>query len=204
VAGSTDIYISQIKRTDQSLFNSQVSKVRNNEAIDMLVEEGGESFFNYVDWLGLAKDPDLIVLSSLHHYYYDPEEMNNFQTVINLKELNQIKDVKNFLRSSLQILPPNSNFIGCFIDNEKTNGYEVINGSSYVNKRNRDAIDNGIISRIPFINMLYSILDSKTIRYMSKHSISLLLEDCGFKVMNMTDINGLTFFHSQKLKPAFN
>jgi hypothetical protein len=130
--------------------------------------------------------------------------MNNFQTVINLKELNQIKDVKNFLRSSLQILPPNSNFIGCFIDNEKTNGYEVINGSSYVNKRNRDAIDNGIISRIPFINMLYSILDSKTIRYMSKHSISLLLEGCGFKVMNMTDINGLTFFHSQKLKPAFN
>jgi hypothetical protein len=170
----------------------------------MLIEEGGESFFNYVDWLGLAKDPDLIVLSSLHHYYYDPEEMNNFQTVINLKELNLIKDVKNFLRSCLQILPPNSNFIGCFIDNEKTNGYEVKNGSSYVNKRNRDAIDNGIISRIPFINMLYSIMDSKTIRYMSKHSISLLLENCGFKVMDMTDINGLTFFHSQKLKSVFN
>jgi hypothetical protein len=169
-----------------------------------LIEEGGESFYNYVDKLGLAKEEDLIVLSSHHHYYYDPEEMNNLRTVVNLKELNQIKDIKTFLKSCLHFLKTNSNFIGCFTDNEKINGYELRNKSSGDKKRNLDALENGIISRYPFINMLYSILDLKTIRYMSKHSISSLLEDYGFKVMDMTEVNGLTFFHSQKVRETYN
>ena len=61
-----------------------LSKIMTNEAFNTLMAEGGESFYNYVDCLGLADEPDLVVLSSKHHYYYDPEEMNGFKTVINL------------------------------------------------------------------------------------------------------------------------
>jgi hypothetical protein len=31
-----------------------------------------------------------------------------------------------------------------------------------------------------------------------------MLEDNGFKVKNMTEINGLTFFHAQKFGIAYN
>jgi hypothetical protein len=31
-----------------------------------------------------------------------------------------------------------------------------------------------------------------------------MLRDYGFKVLDMAEINGLTFFHSQKIKDTFN
>jgi len=46
-----------------------------DEAVDNLITEGGEDFYNYVNSIGLAKDPDLIVLSSRRGYYYDVQEM---------------------------------------------------------------------------------------------------------------------------------
>jgi len=47
---------------------------------------------------------------------------------------------------------------------------------------------------------LYSIIDSKTITYLSKSSVTFLLEDFGFKVMDMTLIDGFTYFHAQKVR----
>ena len=76
--------------------------------------------------------------------------------LINLKELNQIKQLKDFLHSMFHILPPNCNFIGCFVNNKKQSGF-VLNTSpsdSYY-KRNSDAIENGIVSSSPFLNMIY-------------------------------------------------
>lgn len=170
-------------------------------AIDTLIDEADESFYNYIDWLGLLKDPDLIVLSSRRHYYYDAEELNNIKTVINLKELNQIKQIKNFLHSIYHILPQKSNFIGCFVDNTKINGYGLRKSSSLHNKeKSFDDIENGIVSTVPFINRLFSILDSKTNTYLSASSVTFLLEDFGFKVMDMTLIDGFTYFHAQKVR----
>jgi len=48
--------------------------------------------------------------------------------------------------------------------------------------------------------MLYSMIDSKTNKYMSERSVSLLLEDNGFKVFDMTELNGLTYFLAQKTR----
>ena len=203
VANKTSILLKQSKIPKIRFINDPIYVVldTNEKAIEILITEGGRSFYNYVEWLGLAKETDLIVLSSKHHYYYDPVEMNNITTIINLKELNQIKQINTFLNSCLTFLPEKSNFVGCFIDNEKVNGYEIRNlSNSYPDKKNVEDLENGIISRFPFINMLYSIMDSKTNRYMSRKSISLLLEEYDFKVMDMTEYNGLTFFHSQKFQ----
>jgi hypothetical protein len=195
------------KQMNLSLLNSFKELLElniNREAIELLIAEGGEGFYNYIEWLGLAEEDDLVVLSSQHHYYYDSDEMNSFKTVINLKELNQIKNIKSFLHSCLHSMPPKSNFIGCFTDNEKINGYALKSVSSGDKRRSLDDIENGIVSSFPFINMLYSLMDSKIYNYMSKMNISMLLEECGFKVINMTEVNGLTYFHSQKVNKSFN
>jgi hypothetical protein len=179
--------------------------IENNPVYEILTAEGGEKFYNYIDWLGLVKDPNLVVLSSLHNYYYDAEEMNNVKTVVNLIELNHLKHIKRLLHSIFHTMPQKSNFIGCFIDNEKINGYVLRNNSSsYHTKRSIDSIENGIVSQNPFINMLYCIMDSKTINYMSKRSVYLLLKSHGFKIMDMTELNGLTYFHSQKIRSDYN
>ena len=167
--------------------------------LNILTAEGCETFVNYIEWLGLANEPEIVVLSSQHHYYYDAEEMKNVKSMINLKELNQIKHIKSFLHSIFHILPFNSCFIGCFVDNRKINGFELRDDSSnFRKKKSKNEIENGIISKFPFINMLISLLDSKTNKYLSKRSVSLLLSDHGFKVMDMTEIDGLTYFCAQK------
>lgn len=203
----TEFEVKQVKRpiTEQDLISRPASRTRCGSAAEILISEGSENFCNYVEWLGLTNDPGMVVLSSLHHYYYDHEEMRNFKTVISLKELNMIKDIKGFLYSCLNYLPQNSNFIGCFIDHKKFNGYNLRNNSSpKENYKNSENVENGIVSRIPFINMLYSLMDSKTNTYMSKQTISALLEEFGFRIKDMSEINGLTFLHSVKIRELLN
>jgi len=208
---------SKIEIYEQDLINNQrinqinkpglssVDTIENNPVKKILASEGREFFFNYIDWLGLAKDENPVILSSIHHYYYDTEEMKNVNTVINLKELNQVKKLKDFLHSVFQSLSNNSHFVGCFVDNNNINGYDLRkNSSTYHSNKRFDDIENGIVSRNPILNMLFSIMDMRTNKHMSKRIVSTLLNDYGFRVLDMTEINGLTYFCAQRLKTAEN
>jgi hypothetical protein len=175
-----------------------------DESIDNLVTEGGD-FYNYVKRIGLKIDPGLIVLSSQHSYFYDNEEINKAKTVINLTELNQIKDIKVLFRSYLNFMPKKCNFIGCFVNNKKFGIYGLRNNSSFSrNTKTIDAVELGIVSRYPFINMIYSLMDLRTNTYLTEKSVTLMLGVFGFKVLDMQELNGLTFFHSQKIENTFN
>jgi hypothetical protein len=176
-----------------------------NEAVDKLRTEGGEGFYNYVDSLGFSNDSNLIVLSSKHHYYYDSEEINKAKTVVNLKELNRIKEIKSLLHSHLHFLPQKCNFVGCFVNNKKNERFGLKKGANSKEKvMNSDDIELGILSRFPFLNMLYSLMDSRTNNYLSEESVASMLGVHGFKVIDMKEVNGLTFFHSQKAGNTFN
>ena len=191
--------------TLSNVFRSSVETIEKRSVINILESEGCDNFINYIEWLGLANDPNMIILSSMHHFYYDSEELKTVNTVINLKELNQTKKIKNFFRSVFHILPAKSNFIGCFVDNSKINGYELRPESSN-DKRKRlfDEIENGIISRNPFLNMLFSIMDLRTNKYMSRRIVTTLLHEQGFKVFDLTEIRGITYFCAQRLHTADN
>ncbi len=172
----------------------------NTPAEEILKAEGCESFKNYFEKLGFSPDQDFVVLSSLHHYFYEAEEMKNTKGIINLKELNKIKNIKNFLHSISHVLPSRGYLIGCFTDNKNQSGFSLRrNSSDYISKKSVEAIENGILSNIPFLNMLYNLMDSKTNHYMSKISVTMMLEDHGFKVMNMTEQNKVTYFCARRV-----
>jgi hypothetical protein len=176
-----------------------------NRLLREFFAENCENFATYLKLLGLEKDTDFVILSSHHHYYYDAEEMINVKNVINLKELNQIKQLKELLHSVFHILSPNCKFIGCFVNNKKQNNFVLYSDpSDHYHKRNSDAIEYGIASRSPFLNMIYNMIDSKTNKYLSERSVYLLLEEHGFKIVNMTELDGLTYFCAQRLRTAEN
>lgn len=194
----------RIKR-NLSILNSPVELFNNSEAVTNLIAEGGDSFYNYVEWIGLLKDPDLIVLSSFHHYFFENEDMKNTKTIINLKQLNLIKEIDLFFHSIFKIAPPKSNFIGCFLDSKIQYEYAINNMlSQYHTTNNIDPFENGIKSRNGFLNSVYNLLDSKTDRYLTESNVISLLKRQGFKVMDMTKLNGLTYFHSQKSMDLMN
>jgi hypothetical protein len=171
--------------------------------IDTLIAEGGSAFLDYVSRLGLAQETGMVVLSFRQHFYFDAEEMKRAKTLVNLTELNKISGVTDFFRTCYRIMPRESNLLGRFIDNKEVGRYKLNNSSSaFTDGDYFEDIENAIFSRVPFINRLYSILDSRTNVYMSKNSVSLLLHDYGFKVVDMTVLNGLTYFHAQKARAA--
>jgi len=203
---SNSIQIKELKFTDNQIFNTYINLdgtaidlVENKPFYEILTNEGTENFVKYLSWLGLEKDPDLVVLSSIHHYFYSAEEMKKVKTVVNLKELNQIKHLRDFLHSIFSALPSKCNLIGCFTDNSKQNNLGLnLNSSDF------KAIENGIGSRNPFLNMIYNIMDSRTYKTMSRKSVRISLEDHGFKVIDMTELNSLTLFFAQKVKTTSN
>lgn len=145
-----------------------------------VIAEGGENFFLYLKRIGFSKEDNLLALSSVHHYFYDENELMNVATLVNLKKLNHIKDLDGFLQTLLHMLPRNSNFVGCF-SNDKThrqNGLTLFKPSRLFNR---------------FINFI----DSKPDRILDKNTVTEALEKNGHKIVDMTEIDGLIYFCSK-------
>ena len=163
------------------------------QVFDNLVNEGCEHFFPYLDFIGLAKASDILFLSSNRHFYYDAEELKDISTIVNLKPLNHIKDIRNLLHDIFRILPQKSCVVGCFVNSKKQNLF-----SDQPVLFQPETYENSIESRIPILNKMYNLIDMRTNRYLSPRTAGILLEDSGLKVINMTEINGLTYFYARK------
>lgn len=156
---------------------------QNNPIFDNLLAEGGENFFHYINWLGLAKDPNLMILSSIHHYYYDFNDLKGVKTLINLKRLNQISHIDAFLNNVFRVLPQKANFVGCFKDNKIHSGIAVPFYQSF-----------------KFVNRIINIIDAKTDRFMTRKDVIRLLESHEFSIVDMTEISKITYFCAENHK----
>ncbi len=169
--------IDTIARTN---FNGNlVSRERSgvNPVVENILSEGGENLFQYLKWTGLAKEQNLMVLSSIQHYYYDHNDLKGIKALINLKKLNQIRHLESFFHTLYRIMSYDASLVGSFKRNHH-------NGKSFYNS-----------SRI--IKRLMSILDLRTERNLSKEVVRTLLENNGFTVVDMTEISGITYFWAQ-------
>lgn len=156
---------------------------QNNPVFDNLLTEGGENFYHYINWLGLGKDPNLMILSSIHHYYYDFNDLKGVKTLINLKKLNEINHIDTFLSNVLRVLPSKANFVGCFKDNKIRGGISVPFYQSF-----------------KLLNGLINMIDSKTDRFMTRKDVIKLLESHDFRIVDMTEISSITFFCAESYK----
>jgi hypothetical protein len=186
-------------RIDRDHNDSSIDLSTKRPALELLTAEGRENFYNYIDWLGLSEEPDFVVLSSMHHYYYNADDLKQTKVVVNLIPLNQIKQIKGFFHSIYHLIPYKCYFIGCFADHKKHYGYIFNRNPLY---ENPESFSHGILSKIPLLNIIYILMDARTDKYLSGKNITLSLEDLGFKVLNMTELDGLTYFCTQKVNPA--
>lgn len=151
-----------------------------SEVADLITEDG-ETFIDYMKSIGLSEEKRMMVLPSVHHYYYEKEEMTGVKTLVNMKCLNRIEHPDSFLENLSAMLQPDTNFIGCFSNNRK--------------RAVKPLFSFGKISM--FLEKVISYLDSRILHFMNKNEVFSLLEKHGFSIVDMTDINGLTYFYSQ-------
>lgn len=165
----------------ETRFNREMiyeGKLSLRSTIVNLIAEGGDNLFHYLKSFNLLRDNHLIVLPSNHHYYYDENDLQGVRTIVNLKRLNLIKDLDSFLSTLRRILPSNVNLIGCFSDHKSFTGSQFFSRLS-----------------VRFNNLL----DLRADRDMKKQNVTTLLEKHGFKVIDMTETDGLTYFYSQNI-----
>ena len=179
--------------------DSVIGTEEKNEICEILLNEGGESLYNYVEWLGLLNSKDLIVLSSQRHYFYTEDDIRRTGTIVNLKQLNQIRNLDTLIESIFKVMSDYANFVGCFAETGRnsevgSNGRNGNGGQSY----NEDAIEHGIISRIPIVNMIYNFIDAKTNRHLNREEVRNMFSNHGLKILDMTDLDGLVYFCARK------
>ena len=156
--------------------NTKSETRKRNQVIDNHVTEVDENFLTYLNYHGLANENNVLVLSSNKHYYYDYDELKEVTTLINLKKLNLVKHLDDFLGTLRDGLSPKTNFIGCFSDRK---AQKEVSMTSRFYKR--------------FLNFLDSRIDFE----IDRKSFSRQLESHGFRIIDMTEIDGLTYFRTQ-------
>jgi hypothetical protein len=146
-----------------------------------LFSEGGFSFFRYLNILGLSGDPGLIILSSRNRYSCGENDLRAAGTLINLKKLNLIKHLDLFLNTLVRILPPGTNFIGCFSERKSS--------ASGMSRADFISAPADLLHAVPFL---------KKNNYIDKSEVIELLERNNFRIIDMREKNGLTYFLSKK------
>jgi hypothetical protein len=154
-------------------------KLNLSPLLESIRSEAGDDFLQYLHWLQLENEQNLMTLSSTHHYYYDDEDLKDIKILINLKPLNSIKDLKNFLHNLVKLMPHESCFIGHFKNTIQNRSVFSLSQSSVI-----------------FQSMI-NYIDLKTDNSLTKSEVSRLLLDHKLNVVDITDINGMTYFCSQ-------
>jgi hypothetical protein len=168
-----------------------------------LAEEGRDNFYNYLDWLGFSQDPDILILTSSHHYYFENEDLKTIKTVLNLKQLNDIKRIGDFLCTIHDIVPLKCYFIGCFTDNKNQNGMFSHSGKArHQMKGKGSGAEIGVETLTSFRNMLNNIINPGTNRYITEKTVRSLFNTIGFKILDLTEFKGLTYFCIQKVRSS--
>ncbi len=152
-------------------------------AIETLLTRGSEDLYNYVQWTGLGKGKDMMVLMPVNHYYYDIADLEGVRILVCQKNLNFIKHLDSFLNTIFKALPANAYFLGYFS----------------CNNHSRDRAVNGASGKFENIFM-NRFSDAHNEILATRKGVSAMLEGHGFKVIDLTDLNGITYFCSRIIK----
>jgi len=87
-----------------------------------------------------------------------------------------------FVLMLFRLLPSKAYFVGCFKNNKQHR-----KGASFYNSGK-------------FFTGIVNIFNLKSERALSKKGVNQLMEEYGFKVIDITDLNGMTFFWAQNLR----
>jgi len=146
-----------------------------------LIASGGVSLFRYLIESGLFSGQGVVILSRHDRATFGTVDLRRATTLITLRRLNMVKHLEMFLSSLSRILPPGTNFVGCFSPAKKATAVAERHGRE-------DVLDGRP-----------SIHGSEGFRSLNSRMVSEMLERYGLRLISMTEMSGVTYFHSRKI-----
>lgn len=93
-----------------------IDKASRSSLYNDLLDEAGQDVVAYLESFDLIQHQNFILLSSIRHYLYGPEELKNVKTLINLKTISPTKQIKFCLKTMNRVVPKKGIFVGCFLE----------------------------------------------------------------------------------------
>ncbi len=177
-----------------------IDKASRSSLYHDLLEEAGEDVVYYLESFNLMQNQNFILLSSIRHYLYGPEELRNVKTVINLKLINPAKQIRFCLKTMNRVLPKRGIFVGCFLEYK---AYEYKN-LQYNSVMFRHVLgftywfSNWVIPRVPVLSSFQYFVNPKKMQCLTITKMRKKLEKNGFKLIDVSEIGGVAYFISQK------
>lgn len=151
------------------------------QSLARLSVSGGLSLFRYLVNAGLFRVPGVIILSRNDHANFGAVDLKRVTTLVTLRRLNLVKHLEMFLNSLARILPPDTNFVGCFSP-----------------AKDRVAVSRSA-GRHGGLVGFFSHYHSAECHALNRSNVSEMLERNGLSLISMTEMNGVTYFHSRKM-----
>jgi hypothetical protein len=149
-----------------------------------LIGSGGVSLFRFLIGSGLFSAPGVVILSRHDRATFGNVDLRRATTLITLRRLNMVKHLEMFLSSLSRILPPGTNFVGCFSPAKRENIVAERHGREY---------------NLPRWLLHFGSTDCHSL---NRSKVSEMLERNGLSLVSMAEMNGVTYFHSRKM-PGF-
>ena len=189
-----------IKRVVRKDIKSNVLKV--NPVFADIIEESGKEVFDYLERLGVTSKQKILFLSCTRHYLYDSEDLKGVGSIVNFRLTNSIGHVRHYLHTMHRILLEDGYYAGCFLDykNQRQGmltGYHSLLGHAFLFLYR---FMNRVVPRIPLINKVQHVLNSGEIKCITSNELKELLKKNGFQVIDMVEIEKVTYFVARKIK----
>ncbi len=174
-----------------------------NDLERSIVCEANEDVLSYIsDHLDLKTYYRSIILTTSASSFVEDVDFNNIRAIINLRQINHIQHPNELFRAVNTLLPDN----GIYVGRVETYGERKVKIYRRVGRNfgrllwMADFLVNRVIPRIPYLDDLYYFLTDGRFRAISEAEVLGRLVYCGFEIVNITSIQGLSYFVALKVK----
>jgi len=146
-----------------------------------MIPSFGIPFSRYLINSEITERNGMIILRPDNNANISAEELKRVTTLVTLRRLNLVKHLEMFLNSLARLLPPDTNFVGCFSPAKDGDAVTVTAG------------------RHGGLTGWFLHSGGTECHVLNRSKVSEMLERNGLSLISMTEMNGVTYFHSRKI-----
>lgn len=189
-------------RTDKTSKQSLSSQVTHANVVDLVKREAGEEAFELIAKYVELSEKVTFFTSTTTRFNIDKIPTGNYNNIVNLHRINDIRRINKFFESVNAKLPDG----GIFIDNVET----------YVRRKARilrkfifpfnwlhytfDVFVTRVLPKLPVIKKVYFSFTRGRNRVLSRAETYGRLYSCGFEIIETRDIGDVQYFICKKVK----
>lgn len=173
-----------------------------NELQLSILKESDEQLLQFVsEHLDLKKHHHNIIFSTDHSSYTEDVNFTQVCSIINFRKVNHIQKPNELFRAVNTLLPKGGLYIGRFETYGERKESIYMRFGRFMGRFlwMADFVVNRVIPRIPYLEDLYYFLTKGQFHLVSKAEAMGRLVYCGFRIINIKVINGITCFVAKKI-----